>query len=296
MTMSDILTKDEITFYKESGYLVIKNLFSREKVDLAHHAINEILNNNDITNVAELEPRDTSVIRRIWAPTKRHQYFMEMATSNELLDVVEKLIGPNIIFHYSKLNMKGPKVGSIVEWHQDLSYYPHTNSDLVACLVYLDDATIDNGCLQVIPGSHKAGVLSHYVDNYFRGKFNVDNTNHKHNKVDYLEAPAGSVIFLHCLTLHSSAPNHSNKPRRTFLPAYRAADAYPIYYGPHASHNEPHTALLRGQPSNIARMEAGNIILPFAQNEFDSLFELQEGTHLKTKTNTKPSTGYFAEV
>ena len=55
--------------------------------------------------------------------------FERLAADPALLDCIQQLIGDNVLFHYSKINMKGPKVGSIVKWHQDFSYYPHTNSD-----------------------------------------------------------------------------------------------------------------------------------------------------------------------
>jgi phytanoyl-CoA hydroxylase len=85
------------------------------------------------------------------------------------------------------------------------------------------------------------------------------------------------VVFTRCLLLHSSSPNHSDRFRHVFLPAYRAADAYPIYFGPHASHNEPGVTLLRGNVSDTARVEPGTWRLPLAQGPFGSLFPLQEG-------------------
>ena len=170
--------------------------------------------------------------------------FERLAADPALLDCIQQLIGDNVLFHYSKINMKGPKVGSIVKWHQDFSYYPHTNSDLVTALIFLDDATRENGCLRVIPGSHRRGLRSHDIDGYFRGTVSdVDES-----EAVEVEVKAGGVLFLHCLTLHASERNTSDLPRRTFLPAYRAADAFPIYFGPHAAHNEPGVRLLRGQP------------------------------------------------
>ena len=62
--------------------------------------------------------------------------------------------------------MKPPAIGSIVEWHQDLSYYPLTNGDSLAVLIYLDDTTIDNGCLQVIPGVHEQPLMDHTKNGY----------------------------------------------------------------------------------------------------------------------------------
>ncbi|MFP4409893.1 phytanoyl-CoA dioxygenase family protein [Coleofasciculus sp.] len=278
--MAGILTDNQVQQYREQGYLLVERLFDEIELKLARQAIQEMLCELDPTSEAEVEPNDPTVFRRIWSPTERHKVFQEMAYNSKILDRVESLIGPNIVFHYSKINMKAAQVGSVVEWHQDLSYYPHTNTDLLSCLIYLDDATPENGCLQVIPGSHKYGILDHYIDGYFRGKLNAPSAVLNLSKATLCEAPAGSTLFLHCLTVHSSIRNRSNMPRRAFLPAYRAADAYPIYLGPHANYNESSTKLLRGQHSNAARMETGIWQLPIAQSSFNSLYEIQEGSHL----------------
>lgn len=271
------------TQYQQNGYLLIKNFFSEALMKEADRAIQSILSSQPLSEIAELEPKNSSMPRRIWLPTKRHDFFHQLVRHPEVLDYLEQLIGPNIFFHYSKLNMKGPKVGSPVAWHQDFSYYPHTNTDLVSCLIYLDDATKDNGCLQVIPESHRFGLLDHYIDGYFRGKVSDKIIASLPQRPVYLEAPAGSVIFLHCNVLHASATNHSTMQRRVFIPAYRAADAFPIYFGPHASHNEAHVELLRGKKSLFARQEAMTIKLPFAEKKFHSLYELQEGSHVSSK-------------
>jgi hypothetical protein len=104
-----------------------------------------------------------------------------------------------------------------------------------------------------------------------------------------IEAPAGSVVFIHPLLLHYSSPNRSDRYRRAFLPAYRAADAFPIHFGPHAGHNEPGVKPLRGKVSDTARVEAGEWRLPFAERPFGSLFQLQEGAHQAAAAAT---TGY----
>jgi phytanoyl-CoA hydroxylase len=231
-------------------------------------------------------------VRRIWSPTQKHPAFAHMAADPQLLDTVAALIGSNILFHYSKLNMKGPRVGSVVEWHQDFSYYPHTNTSLLSALIFLDDATLANGCLRVVPGSHLGGLRSHEVDGHFRGKVcAVDEAS-----AVPIEVSAGSVLFLHCMTLHASARNTSNLPRRTFLPAYRAADAYPIYFGPHAAHNEPGIELLRGRHSRVARVESGLHFLPLAEREFGSIYDVQEGSHLRKDLGAMKAAGYAVDA
>jgi phytanoyl-CoA hydroxylase len=263
--------------YQDQGFAVAERFFDADYVKQLNNAIDEILDVPDITSVAELEPDDAGVPRRIWSPTKRHAAFERTVADPRLLDALEQLIGPDILFHYSKLHMKGPRVGTVVDWHQDFAFYPHTNTDLVTAMVYLDDATTENACLRAVPGSHRRGLADHYVDGYFRGKVTGADAPDPTEAVA-LEAPAGSVVFIHCLLLHYSSPNRSDRYRRSFFAAYRAADAWPIYFGPHASHNEPGVRLLRGTTSQTARVEAGTWRLPLAERPFGSLFQLQEGS------------------
>lgn len=283
-----MLSEDLIQSYHENGYLVVQSLFDKKQVTSGIDAINQIIAGSAHEKTYELEPKDGATIRRIWSPTQKHDVFWSMATEPKLLDALEGLIGSNILFHYSKLNMKGPKVGSPVEWHQDFSYYPHTNCSLLSALIFLDDASVENGCLRVIPGSHKGGLLSHEIDGHFRGKV----TNLDESKAVDLEVPSGSVVFLHCMTLHASNQNNSNRPRRTFLPAYRAADAYPIYFGPHAAHNESGIKLIRGEHSKVARVEAGTHLLPLAERAFGSLYDLQDGSYLTKEVQVMKTAGY----
>jgi phytanoyl-CoA hydroxylase len=282
--MNETETAKLVADYRDNGYAVAERFFDAEFVAGLHAAIDETLASPELSSVAEVEPKDPSVPRRIWSPTKRHVAFEQAAADSRLLDVIEQLIGPNILFHYSKLHMKAPQVGSEVDWHQDFSFYPHTNTDLVTALIYLDDATTENACLQAVPGSHKLGLADHYVDGFFRGK--VTGPEADPARAVALEAPSGSVVFIHPLLLHYSAPNHSNRTRRSFLPAYRAADCYPVYFGPHAAHNEPGVKLLRGKASEFARVEAGTWRLPLTERPFGSLFELQEGGHLSPTSGT----------
>ncbi|MEZ9423319.1 phytanoyl-CoA dioxygenase family protein [Vibrio lentus] len=283
-----MLTQEQINFYNDNGYLVVNDLFGCEELKVGINAIEEVLENN---SACEFEPEDKTTVRRIWAPTKQHSYFWELATKEKLLDSIQCLLGESFLFHYSKLNMKGPKVGSVVEWHQDFSYYPHTNSALLTVLIPFDDMTRDNGPLKVVPGSHKNGLDDHYIDGYFRGK--LSNVNDKDSVT--LDVPAGGAIFLHCLTKHASEKNESEHSRRTFLPAYRAADALPIYFGPHAAHNEPGATLVRGVKSKVARVESANCYLPLAKKEFGSIYEVQEGSHLNKSVSDMKKSGYAVD-
>ena len=118
---------------------------------------------------------------------------------------------------------KNKTIGGI-KWHQDFPFFPHTNYDLIACSIHLDDEEIDSGPLKVIPQSHELGALSHCTD----GKFMYHCTDEKKiddDKSTVLKCNAGDVTFHHCLTLHSSEPKKNNKDRRLIVFEYRAQDA-----------------------------------------------------------------------
>ena len=101
---------------------------------------------------AETRPQ----VRRIKNPTAASEVYESVMTSAPVLDCVEQLIGPNIRYQGTKLNMKSAGIGSPVEWHQDWAFYPHTNDDVLAVGVVIDDMTVANGCLFVLPGSQRA--------------------------------------------------------------------------------------------------------------------------------------------
>jgi ectoine hydroxylase-related dioxygenase (phytanoyl-CoA dioxygenase family) len=147
-----------------------------------------------------------------------------------------------------------------------------TNTDSATVLLYLDDADASNGCLQVIPRSHQK-VLDHTTKGIFQGRVTeaVDTS-----KAVFLEAKAGSVILMHCLTPHSSAPNHSSKPRTTLIMSYRAADAFPIHLKGRTETQEAHARLVRGQEVAEARFGLSSFPIPRFPRDTKSLYELQE--------------------
>ena len=275
-----MLNNTQITEYHQDGYTVCPNFLSPEEVAQLLAETEKIISGNTLANHdkkrMEMEPNQPahgSKVRRLYEPCTHYPFFSELSDSEKLLDALEGLIGPNILFHYSKLNMKPPEIGSVVEWHQDLSYYPLTNRDSLAVLFYLDDADAENGCLQMLPGRHEGDLLAHTREGYFQGKATevVDSS-----EVELATGEAGTAIFMHCMTPHASTTNRSDRPRRTLILSYRAADAFPIYYGEMTSHVETHTRLVRGHRAQMARFTMKEFPIPHYKERSASLYELQE--------------------
>ena len=275
-----MLNDTQITKYHQDGYTVCPNFLTSDEVAQLLAETEKIISGNTLANHdtkrLEMEPNqppDGTKVRRLYEPCTHYPLFNTLSESVKLLDAVENLIGPNILFHYSKLNMKPPEIGSVVEWHQDLSYYPLTNRDSLAVLFYLDDADAENGCLQMLPGLHEGDLLAHTREGYFQGRATevVDSS-----EAVLAEGKAGTVIFMHCMTPHASITNRSDRSRRTLILSYRAADAFPIYYGEMTSHVETHTRLVRGNRAQMARFTMKEFPVPYYKERSVSLYELQE--------------------
>jgi phytanoyl-CoA hydroxylase len=275
------LTAAQIAHYQTEGYVVVDSVLDADDLGRVEATIcaltDRAVAGHDMAHVLELEPEPVNgrrVPRRIYSPYDQDESFRRLATDPRILDRIESLIGPDFNLQHSKLNMKPARVGSVVEWHQDLAYFPHTNDDLVTTLVYLDDATEENGCLQVLPRHHHHFFDHSAPDGSFMGMIREDLADGRFGRPVSLAAPAGSVIFMHCITPHSSLPNRSSQPRRTLIFEYRAADSFPIWYGEQTAAAEAKLRPIRGQASRFARFGGPAPLVPQV-TKYSSLYELQ---------------------
>ncbi|HET9923162.1 MAG TPA: phytanoyl-CoA dioxygenase family protein, partial [Methylomirabilota bacterium] len=172
----------------------------------------------------------------------------------------QDLLGAAIRLHSSKINLKSPRYGSPVEWHQDWAFYPHTNDDLLAVGVMLDDCTSDNGPLLVVPGSHRGPVFDHHAGGYFCGAIDPAAIRDEIARAVPLTGRAGSVSFHHVRLVHGSAQNVSSLPRTLLLYEYGAADAWPIMGVPDLASYD--ARLITGSPTLEPRVVPVPVRIP----------------------------------
>jgi len=274
------LDRTQLEQYQRDGYTTHAGFLDQEKVsqyllEVEQICADQTFGRHDAA-VVEMEPDqrpDGRRVRRVHDPCSQYSTFIALAEATGLLDGVEQLIGPNIYFIGSKINVKPPEIGSVVEWHQDFAYGPATNTDLVSVLVYLDDADAENGCLQVLPGYHRGRLLDHTQEGYFQGQITEEFD--ASGAVD-LAGKCGTAIFLHCMTPHASRPNRAQKWRRTLILSYRATDAIPVYSGEMTRKGDTYLRLVRGQDSHVARFTLQEIAIPHYASGTASLYQLQE--------------------
>ena len=277
-----MLKREQVDFYRVEGYLIGENILSADEVAEANAIVDDFVERS--REVAEqggyfdLEPGHTAAqpkVRRLSAPATYHPFFDGLMRDDRVLDMLASLLGPAIRAQGDKLNMKPGDGGSAVEWHQDFAHYPHTNDDLSAVGIALDDATQENGCMMVVPGSHRGSILDHHQDGYFIGAISPERDGLDMGAAVPLEMAAGSLSVHHARTLHGSAPNHSGRSRRLLLYQYAAVDAWPLGgVGDWDAFNE---RVLRGEPTFEFRLEAMAVRtrLPAGPRAGGGIYELQ---------------------
>ena len=259
---------EQRAFYAEDGYLVFPQLLSPAELADLRTALADVLRQahgltatNDMFSVTQTDDGKWSV-RRIFNPIAHHPVFHDLVFNPKILDVVENLIGPNIQLHHTKLNLKPPSSREArFEWHQDYPFFPHTNFDLLAVMIYLDDSTETNGCLTIVPGSHKLGPRKHLFakDGAFSSQLEDKSVVADPTKWLKVPVPAGGMELHHCNMLHSSTANTGSQPRSAMVIQYRAADNMAVGG---STTQVGHGMLVRGENPYVVRMMAGTFQLP----------------------------------
>lgn len=276
-----MLSPREIDFYRTNGYLTVEGILTDAEVEEGRRIVEAAVEASRAVTahdaVFDLEPGHTSQrprLRRLKDPVGYHPFFDRVMRSDRILDILTDLIGPAIRFQGNKLNMKSPQFGSPVEWHQDFAFYPHTNDDLLAVGVALDDCTLENGCLMVIPGSHHGPILDHHQEGRFAGAIDPTRESVDLSRAVPVTVNAGGISIHHARLLHGSAPNRSTKPRRLFLIQYAAVDAWPLAGVP--DFDAYNAKILRGESTSVARMIDLQVRLPVPGPERPgSIYEIQ---------------------
>ena len=230
-----MLSKGQIEEYERAGAIVVQDVLSEHEIqglravtDAFVQRARAITDHNEIYDLEDTHTPEQPRVRRIKAPHLHDPVYGRLVRHPKILAVLADLWGPNIRFDTAKLNLKSAGFGAAVEWHQDWAFYPHTNDDLAAVGVMMDDMELENGPLLVIPGSHKGPTYDHHANGRFCGAMNPKTCGVEFSRAVPLLGKAGSITVHHVRAVHGSAPNASDRDRRLLLFQFRAADAWPL--------------------------------------------------------------------
>ncbi|MBX9700908.1 MAG: phytanoyl-CoA dioxygenase family protein [Acetobacteraceae bacterium] len=280
-----MLTEQQKRDYEEIGAIVVPDVLTFEEVaelrrvtDGFVERARQVSSHDAIYDLEDTHTPAMPRVRRIKAPHLHHEAYARLTRHPGIIAVLRDLWGPDIRFDTAKLNMKSAGFGAAVEWHQDWAFYPHTNDDLAAVGVMMDDMEMENGPLLIIPGSHRDPVVhDHHAEGKFCGAMDPAKREVDYTAAIPLTGKAGSITVHHVRAVHGSAPNYSNRDRRLLLFQFRAADAWPLLGFPGGM--EAYDALMvAGQPGLTPRLTAVPVRLPLPPADLQgSIYENQKG-------------------
>ena len=222
---SQKLTAAQVAAYHKDGYVLVKNFCSRGEVDkLYSTALEDDAMRKNALDLNDQTGKKTKL--SLWF-TPGNDVFGYLTRSERMVQMASQLLdsaAPVCHFH-SKLMQKEPRVGGAWEWHQDYGYW-YKNSfmfpdQLLSVMVALTKANEENGCLQVIKGSHKMGRVNHgFAGEQVGADMVMVNNALKTMELVYCELEPGDALFFHPNTLHRSEANLSDQPRWSIISCY----------------------------------------------------------------------------
>jgi hypothetical protein len=236
-----VFTSEQIAQFHRDGYLFVRGLFTGEEIGL----LGETARNDHAMDQAATSMDDGSgndVRLSLWNHPGDGVYGM-VARCRRVVDRVEDLLEDEVYHYHSKMILKDAKVGGAWAWHQDYGYWYQNGllfPDLVSVMIAVDDATQENGCLQVLQGSHRMGRINHILTGDQAGA-DLEHVEEARKRLElvHCEMKAGDALFFHSNTLHCSAANNSDHPRWALICCYNTKSNDPYK----ASHHPGYTPL-----------------------------------------------------
>ena len=247
-----VLSEEMVTRYEEDGFFVVEDLMTNDEVEALLQQIAGIAEGSVEFPAAKIEfepgadPNAPPVdrLRKINEAARHNPVFLQHARNPKLLDVVEGLLGSDLKLFGDQLFVKPP--GGIEKtYHQDSPYFKIEPMALVSSWVALDDVTVENGCLHVVPGSHKGGAEEH-SDVWMVGDrqdMKIPDAAIDLEREVPVELAKGSVSFHHSLLMHRSGANNTDTRRRGLATHYMSSRSR--WTGESA--DKPEYPLLRGR-------------------------------------------------
>ena len=246
--------KDEtLKQYERDGYVLVRSMFDGEEIELLRRAAKED-RELDQHSFGMGDGEGGTVRLSLWNHPGDSVYGM-FARCETIVNSAEKILGGEVYHYHSKMIMKDAKVGGAWTWHQDYGYWYQNGvlfPMLTSAYIAVDRGTKENGCMQVLKGSHHLGRIDHVLSGDQAGA-DGERVREAEKVLDlvYVEMEPGDVLFFHANLLHRSDQNRSDHPRWSMICCYNSAKN-----NPYKEHHHPRYTPLSKVPDSAIR-EAG---------------------------------------
>ena len=227
--MNELISQQQVEQFREAGYFMTDVVFEPDELRAMSNEMDRVYSEHlrevrDSTDDEE-QIRSAEGRRAFGSFHKLSQVADEFTRAPIYLEASRKIIGQEVDLYYNQAAVKPPQLGKIFKWHQDSGYRETVPLEFLTCWTAISDSNLANGCIWVIPGSHKRGVLPHELEQetgeIYAGKNALleDETG-----AIPVEMKAGQVAVFSSLMLHKSGPNTTtNSYRRGFVPQYHVS-------------------------------------------------------------------------
>lgn len=221
-----MLTPQQTTHYQEHGWLIVDKLIDDERIGVLQGALDQVLNrttDNAPRSYGDITRDDGTSLTQMIQAYRAHPAFEEHIHHPRIAQIASQLMGDPIVrLWHDQVIYKAPRTGGGVGWHQDHGYWQHvTPADMVTCWLALDDCDENNGCMMMLDGSHKWGLLDEtqaFGGPDIEAALQCLPAMHRTSaKMVPMKMKAGQASFHHCLTFHGSYENRSDRPRRCVI-------------------------------------------------------------------------------
>lgn len=248
------VTAEEALLYQRDGYVLIRGLFEAEEIELLRRAAKED-KALDAHSFGKADDQGGVIRLSLWNHPGNGIYGM-FARCRSVVESAETLLGGEVYHYHSKMIMKEPRVGGAWAWHQDYGYWYQNGvlfPLLTSAFIAVDRATKENGCLQVLKGSHLAGRIDHVLTGEQAGA-DLERVRELERRLElvHVEMEAGDTIFFDANLLHRSDQNHSGHPRWSMICCYNAARNDPYK----EAHHPRYTPLVKVEDAMIRQVGA----------------------------------------
>ncbi|MDQ3700417.1 MAG: phytanoyl-CoA dioxygenase family protein [Chloroflexota bacterium] len=227
LSRSQPLTRQEVDFYHEHGYLRLPGVFSQEEIAELSEELDYVIENfatrgkgwsgpwrQQLMSAAE---EQQSVLVALHEIECFAASWLRAIVKPRLVQSLAGILGPAVEFHHATLHAKGPDFGAPFPMHQDHPFYPHQDGRYIDAILHVDGADEDGGCLKFLTGSHKLGALEHIRE----GSPHLDQTVYRIEDAVSCPADPGDVVFFSIHTIHGSSLNRRPRWRRVMRLGYR---------------------------------------------------------------------------
>lgn len=232
------ITPDELEQWEENGYFIRHDVFSKTENDVLRQVADDIvegkrpgptenMKQNAWVRDGKVEASGIHAMHSIHHINCYVPEFLNRTRDPRLTDPITGILGPNVLGLNNLYIWKPPKIGLGFPWHQDKWYFnnQYITEKTVGTWSAIDKSDEENGCLYVIPGSHKLGVLDHEdLDGSQQNEFKIVRAAKDEDGVA-VEVPPGAVVWFNNQVLHKSTHNHSDRFRRCSVAHYISADS-----------------------------------------------------------------------